>query len=148
MLPRPNKRTIVWLADERPQGCFRVIVWFAVLGVVALVIDGCAGHLRPNTPGTATPTGHELAFTATAYCTGTITASATKPTEETVAADPAVLPMGSRIKLGGLATRYNRVYVVLDTGRNIRGRRIDLFMRDCQEAVAFGRRSVKVSILR
>jgi len=141
-------QSTIGLADKRFRSCFRVIVWVAVLGIVALAIDGCAGHLRPNTPTASTPTGREVPFTATAYCTGRITATGTKPTEETVAADPAVLPMGSRIRLSGLASRYNRVYIVMDTGKNIRGRRIDLFMRDCQEAVAFGRRSVKVSMVR
>ena len=75
-------------------------------------------------------------------------AAGTRPNESIVAADPNVLPLGTRIRISGLAKRYNRVYTVMDTGANIRGRRIDLFMRDCREAVAFGRRSARVSLLR
>jgi len=104
--------------------------------------------VRPTPPAPTRPSARELAFTATAYCTGKITATGTTPNEKTVAADPAVLPMGSRIRLSGLDKRYNRVYTVGDTGSSIRGRRIDLYMRDCREAVAFGRRAAKVSILR
>jgi len=104
--------------------------------------------MRPTPPAPAKPAARELAFTATAYCTGKITATGKRPNEKTVAADPAVLPMGSRIRLSGLDERYNRIYTVADTGSSIRGRRIDLYMRDCREAVAFGRRSAKVSVLR
>jgi 3D (Asp-Asp-Asp) domain-containing protein len=93
------------------------------------------------------PAARELTVTATAYCTGRVTATGTTPNETTIAADPSVLPMGSRIRLSGLAKRYNRVYTVRDTGSAIRGRRIDLYMRDCREAVAFGRRSARVAIL-
>jgi 3D (Asp-Asp-Asp) domain-containing protein len=88
-----------------------------------------------------------LSFTATAYCTGRLTATGTTPTDKTVAADPAFLPMGSRLRLTGLDERYNGVYIVMDTGSSVRGRRIDLYIRDCREAVRFGRRPVRVSIL-
>lgn len=94
------------------------------------------------------PADRVVLFTATAYCTGSTTATGTKPNEQTIAADPDVLPMGSRIRLSGLEKRYNRTYVVGDTGGRIRGRRLDLYMRNCKEAIAFGRRSVRVSILR
>jgi 3D (Asp-Asp-Asp) domain-containing protein len=69
------------------------------------------------------------------------------PTEGIVAADPAILPMGSKIRLTGLNGRYDGDYVVQDTGTAIRGRRIDLYIRDCREAVRFGRRTAAVSIL-
>jgi 3D (Asp-Asp-Asp) domain-containing protein len=123
------------------------VYWCAVIGATVTIADACARRARPGAPP-APPPGREQAFTATAYCTGTVTASGTRPTEQTAAADPSVLPMGSRIRLSGLEKRYNRVYVVRDTGSSIRGRRIDLYMRDCREAVAFGRRSARVAILR
>ena len=118
----------------------------AILGVVSLVAEACAGRLGPNSTVPKGPAGG-LSFTATAYCTGRITATGTAPTEKTVAADPAVLPLGSRIRLTGLDRRHNGVYVVRDTGARVRGRRIDLYIRDCHEAVRFGRRSAGVSIL-
>jgi len=132
------------LAIERSRLAF----WCAVIALVSLVVDGCVKRVRPAPPAPATPSAREVAFTATAYCTGKITATGTAPNETTIAADPAVLPMGSRIRLSGLDKRYNRVYTVGDTGSSIRGRRIDLYMRDCREAVAFGRRSATVSVLR
>ena len=123
----------------------RLARWWALFGVASFLIPGCAGHPPPNTA--AKRPVRELAVTATAYCTGSVTATGARPTEKTVAADPAVLPMGSRIRLAGLEKRYNRVYTVMDTGASIRGRRIDLYMRDCREAIAFGRRSARVSVL-
>ena len=135
-------------AIERSRSCSRLAFWCAAIAVLSLFADGCAKRVRPTAPAPAKPSARELAFTATAYCTGKITATGKTPNEKTVAADPAVLPMGSRIRLSGLDKRYNRVYTVGDTGSSVRGRRIDLYMRDCREAVAFGRRPAKVSILR
>lgn len=122
----------------------------ALIAVALLVTTACAGRVRPGVPPSGRPSGdrNAAAFTATAYCQGTRTATGTRPNERTVAADPAVLPMGSRIRLSGLEKRYNREYVVGATGSAIRGRRIDLYIRDCREAIAFGRRSVRVSVLR
>ena len=120
--------------------------WCALIGIAALVASDCAKRTPPAAPAPP-PRSRELAFTATAYCTGTRTAAGTRPNETIVAADPNVLPLGSRIRISGLAKRYNRVYTVMDTGSSIRGRRIDLYMRDCNEAVKFGRRPAKVSVV-
>ncbi len=125
------------------------LAWRAMIVATVLVTGACAGRVRPGAPNAGRPPlEREARFTATAYCTGTITATGTRPNERTVAADPNVLPMGSRIRLNGLARRYNREYIVGDTGGLIRGRRIDLYMRDCGEARAFGRRTVRVTVVR
>ena len=124
----------------------RIASSYAALGIASMIAVGC-GRIRPNTPA-ASGRPFRGSFTATAYCTGSVTAAGTKPTNKTVAADPAVLPLGSRIRLAGLGNRYDGVYLVADTGANIRGRRLDLYIRDCHEAVRFGRRSATVSILR
>lgn len=112
----------------------------------ALVAEGCAGRLHPKAPA-GSGSIVEASFTATAYCVGHLTAAGTVPVNGIVAADPTVLPTGTRIRLTGLARRYNGVYTVMDTGGSIRGRRIDLYMRDCSEARRFGRRSARVSIV-
>lgn len=119
--------------------------WCILLAAV-VVSDACAGHARP-TPVPSPAPSPVLSFSATAYCKGKVTAAGMAPAEGMVAADPAVLPLGSRIRLTGLAGRYDGDYVVLDTGSAVRGRRIDLYMRDCREAVKFGRRKASVSIL-
>jgi 3D (Asp-Asp-Asp) domain-containing protein len=144
---RPNRLARRLLSQWRRR--WRLVTWCVIVGVVVVGTSRCAGNRPPGTPGAKRSTPGEAAFTATAYCSGTVTATGAKPMEQkTIAADPAVLPMGSRIRLTGLDRRYNRVYTVMDTGSKIRGRRIDLYMRDCREAIAFGRRTARVSILR
>ncbi|MDQ6708392.1 MAG: 3D domain-containing protein [Acidobacteriota bacterium] len=63
-----------------------------------------------------------------------------------VAADPAVLPLGSKIRIRG-AGRYSGVYTVTDTGDKVNGRHIDIFVPDAAAARKFGKKSVTVDIL-
>lgn len=114
--------------------------------VVAMAAGACAS--RSRRPPARPPSPGPIAFVATAYCTGRITATGTRVREGIVAADPAVLPFGTVIRVEGLPARYNREYTVLDTGRDMRGRRIDLYIADCREAKRFGRASASVVIVR
>jgi 3D (Asp-Asp-Asp) domain-containing protein len=99
----------------------------------------------PATQAPARPAASAL-FTATAYCTGSVTASGIPVSKGIVAADPAVLPLGTRIRITRAAA-YNGTYWVLDTGSAIRQRRLDLYIPDCAAARQFGRRSVHVTVL-
>lgn len=116
----------------------------AGLVAVATLAGACAGRLRPSGGPSATP----VAFIATAYCSGTTTAAGTRVRRGVVAADPAVLPLGTVIRVAGLERRYNGVYTVLDTGRAVRGHQIDLYVDNCREALHLGRRHAVVSIVR
>jgi rare lipoprotein A len=64
----------------------------------------------------------------------------------TVAADPAVLPLGTRIRITGTAG-YDGDYLVTDTGTAVKGRRIDLYLPSEAAAKQFGTRKVRVEIL-
>ncbi|MCC7415599.1 MAG: 3D domain-containing protein [Acidobacteria bacterium] len=68
--------------------------------------------------------------------------------EGIVAADPDVLPLGMviHVQVDAPTARSGR-YIVRDTGPDIQGRRIDVYMSDCAEAVRFGRRPVQVRIV-
>ena len=117
---------------------------------VALGAAGCAKPIRA-VPATTPPLGRTALFIATAYCSGTTTASGTRIRAGVVAADPDVLPMGSVIAIDRIEkfdSRHDGVYTVMDTGSKIRGRRIDIYLKDCREAVRFGRRAVQVTVLR
>jgi 3D (Asp-Asp-Asp) domain-containing protein len=123
---------------------------FSALFLVVLAAGGCAGRIHPAPAPQRPPqpaTGAALRFTATAYCTGTKTAAGTSVSEGVVAADPTLLPIGTVIRISG-AAQYDREYRVLDTGPKIQGRRVDVYMADCSEARLFGRRVVRVSIVR
>jgi 3D (Asp-Asp-Asp) domain-containing protein len=63
-----------------------------------------------------------------------------------VAADPAVLPLGSRIRVAGAGV-YSGIYLVADTGSKVRGRHIDVFIPSAAAAKRFGRKIVMVELL-
>ena len=87
-----------------------------------------------------------LDFQATAYCEFGITKSGVVVSPGVVAADPKVLPLGSVVYVD--VPKYRGVYQVMDTGRLIKGRRIDIYMRGYEQAIRFGRRPAKVTVLR
>jgi 3D (Asp-Asp-Asp) domain-containing protein len=82
-------------------------------------------------------------FSATAYCLRGRTASGGSVRRGIVAADPRVLPLGTRINID--AGSYSGSYTVADTGGAIRGRKLDIWVANCSEARRFGRRNVSVA---
>lgn len=84
-------------------------------------------------------------FIATAYSLRGRTASGQMVTKGVIAADPRHLPLGSRVRI--TAGAYSGDYVVADTGGMIRGRRIDIWTPSSREAMRFGRRPVKLTVL-
>jgi 3D (Asp-Asp-Asp) domain-containing protein len=93
-------------------------------------------------------TGERVTFEATAYCKGDLTAAGISVQAGMAAADPKVLPLGSIIQVDRVAPRYQGIYSVLDTGPEIQGRELDIYMWSCNEALAFGRQKVVVTVLR
>jgi 3D (Asp-Asp-Asp) domain-containing protein len=92
--------------------------------------------------------GARLAFSATAYCKGTTTASGVAAQRGVAAADPELLPVGSVIDVESIESRYNGIYTVMDTGPAVQGRQIDVYMWNCNEALQFGRRPIHLVVLR
>ncbi len=89
-----------------------------------------------------------IPYTATAYCQRGTTRSGVDTRAGIAAADPSVLPVGSVVHIESPLKKYTGVYTVLDTGSKVLGRQVDLFMRDCHEAQQFGRRSIRVEVIR
>lgn len=105
--------------------------------------------IEPNFDPTAPPApGARLAFTATAYCKGMVTSSGVTAQSGVTAADPTLLPAGSVVQLDFKDDKYDGIYTVLDTGPAVQGREIDLYMWSCNEAVRFGRKPVRMTVLR
>jgi len=73
------------------------------------------------------------------------TAAGTEAHEGTVAADPAVLPLGTRIRVTG-TTGYDGYYLVTDTGSAVKGAHIDIYLPSTAEAKQFGTQKVRVEI--
>ncbi len=85
-------------------------------------------------------------YAATAYSVTGLTASTEWTHRHVVAADPDVLPLGSRIKIGR-AGRYSGEYVVADTGAKIQGRKLDIYMPSTKECTKFGVKRVRVRVI-
>ena len=84
-------------------------------------------------------------FEATAYCLRGRTASGEMTRRGVVAADPRVLRMGTVVHLQ--AGPYTGIYTVLDTGSLVKGKRVDIYCASRAEAIKFGRRTVRVSVV-
>jgi rare lipoprotein A len=83
-------------------------------------------------------------FTAVAHSVEGKSADGSKSRTGTVAADPNVLPLGSKIRISG-AGAYSGTYTVIDSG--VKGNVIDIYMSSSGEARKFGTRKVEVEIL-
>lgn len=58
----------------------------------------------------------------------------------TIAVDPKVIPLGTRIKLNG------KEYIAEDTGLAIKGRRVDLLVENHEKAMKWGKKSIEVYV--
>ena len=85
-------------------------------------------------------------FHATAYCLTGITRSGVPTAPGLVSADPNVIPLGSVIYVD--SPLMGGIYQVLDTGDLIKGKIIDIFIPSYEKCIEFGRRAVKVKVLR
>lgn len=84
-------------------------------------------------------------YRATAYCLRGKTASGRRVQRGIIAADPRVLPLGTKVEL--TAGGYSGEYVVADTGGKVKGRKIDIWVPNCREARRWGNRGVKLTVL-
>lgn len=85
-------------------------------------------------------------YIATAYAQHGITASGQYAHRHVVAADPAILPIGTRIKIRH-AGLYSGEYVVADTGDKIQGRKLDIYLPSARVCRKFGVKRVRVSVI-
>lgn len=86
----------------------------------------------------------ELTMIATAYThTGNRTATGTWPAYGTVAVDPGTIPLGTPLYVEGYGFA-----VAADTGGAIKGHKLDVFLENEKNARKWGKKAVKVQILR
>nr|WP_246594203.1 3D domain-containing protein [Evansella tamaricis] len=106
---------------------------------------------EPSNSSSPTTEGSWETFNATAYtaycvgCSGVTRLGIdlrANPDAKVVAVDPNVIPLGSRVEVKGYG-----VFLAADTGGAIVGKKIDIFMPNRSDALAFGRRSVQVRVL-
>jgi 3D (Asp-Asp-Asp) domain-containing protein len=107
--------------------------------VLPVTVDKSEPEAEAESPAPA------LAFTATAYSLRGRTASGSLVSRGIIAADRRILPIGTRVRLE--AGSYSGEYLVADTGGLVRGHRIDIWVPNTGEAMRFGRRPVKLTVL-
>lgn len=83
-----------------------------------------------------------LLMQATAYCHTGLTASGVRAGPGVVAVDRNVIPMGARVHVQGYGPA-----IAADTGKNIKGKRIDVWLPSRGECNRWGRRTVRVEVL-
>ena len=97
-------------------------------------------------------TAYDLSYASTGKRPGDkyygITASGTHVKPGTVAVDPKVIPLGTKLYIESMDSWPDYGYAVAeDKGSAIKGNKIDLFMESRSQCMQFGRRKVKVYIL-
>ncbi len=101
---------------------------------------------------TCNATAYDLSFQSCGKRPGDrgygITASGTYAKYGTVAVDPRVIPLGTRMYIESADGSFVYGYCVAeDTGGAIKGNKVDLFFNSYSECMQFGRRNVNVYIL-
>lgn len=89
----------------------------------------------------------EHRMTSTAYCLKGKTRTGIRTRDGVVAADPEVLPLGSVVRLSFPDGRPLGVFVVMDTGGAVRGKKVDIYMESCAEARRWGVKKVVAEVL-
>jgi 3D (Asp-Asp-Asp) domain-containing protein len=84
-------------------------------------------------------------YTATAYSLAGRTASGAGVRRGLIAADHRVFPLGTRVRID--AGSYSGEYLVADRGSAVRGHTVDIWVPSTREAMRFGRRPVRLTVL-
>jgi 3D (Asp-Asp-Asp) domain-containing protein len=130
----------------------RVAILPALLLAVALITTPAEAPTVIESAGTSiseyrqieAPKPEPMIFEATAYCyTGNRTATGTWPSRGTIAVDPTIIPLGTRLFVEGYGEG-----IAEDTGGAIKGEILDLYMESESECWDWGRRQVEVKIIR
>lgn len=104
-----------------------------------------------NTSSPTASTVKEISVASTAYtasCDGCSGITSTgidlnaNPNQKVISVDPTVIPLGSRVWVEG----YGEA-IAGDTGGSIKGNKIDIYMQSKEDAINWGRKTVKVKIL-
>lgn len=120
-----------------------------VLKLPSHITDTSKYKDKPNKKAVKKEKSYRMEATAyTAYCKGCSGITKTginlrkNPNLKVVAVDPRVIPLGSKVWVQGYGTA-----VAGDTGGAIKGKKIDVFVKNKKTAYNWGRRTVTVKLL-
>lgn len=117
------------------------------------VVSTSRGDTRFREAVIMSATAYDLSYASTGKRPGDryygITASGTTARPGTVAVDPRVIPLGTKLYVESLDGTSDYGFAIAeDKGSAIKGKKIDLFFSSNKSAMNFGRRNVKVYILK
>ncbi|MCK9267698.1 MAG: ubiquitin-like domain-containing protein [Alkaliphilus sp.] len=122
-------------------------------GTLTMVATSRGDNIRYSKVITMNATAYDMSFQSTGKRPGDkyygITASGTKLRPGVVAVDPNVIPLGTKLYIESIDKTSDYGYASAeDRGGSIKGNKIDLFFESAQAVKKFGRRTVKVYILK
>lgn len=122
-------------------------------GTLTLVATSRGDIARYSKVLTMTATAYDLSFASTGKRPGDkyygITASGTQVRPGVVAVDPKVIPLGTKLYIESTDGSPDYGYASAeDRGGAIKGNKIDLYFETAQQVRRFGRRTVKVYVLK
>jgi 3D (Asp-Asp-Asp) domain-containing protein len=82
-----------------------------------------------------------MTVSSTGYCLQGNTATGVPTSPGVVAVDPAVIPLGTHMYVPGYGEG-----VAADTGSAVKGRTIDVWFESCAKAMAWGRKTVTITL--
>ena len=100
---------------------------------------GGGGASPPSTPPAS---GKKVTVSSTGYCLRGSTATGIPVAWGVIATDPSFIPLGTRMFVPGYGEG-----VAADTGSAVKGAMIDLWFPTCAQAIAWGRRTVTITLL-
>jgi 3D (Asp-Asp-Asp) domain-containing protein/peptidoglycan hydrolase CwlO-like protein len=93
-------------------------------------------------PSPPPASGQKVTVSSTGYCLRGTTATGIPVAWGVIATDPSFIPLGTRMFVPGYGEG-----VAADTGSAVRGAMIDLWFPTCAQAIAWGRRTVTITLL-
>lgn len=103
--------------------------------------SGSGGGGGNTVPPPPPPSGSKMTVSSTGYCLVGYTATGVPTSPGVVAVDPTVIPLGTRMYVPGYGEG-----VAADTGSAVKGRTIDVWFSSCADAMAWGRRTVTITL--
>ncbi len=114
----------------------------AIQGSHRKALSSRSKRLAPKVDAGQIPQGRKLRVGSTAYCLRGYTASGTYVGPGTIAVDPRVIPLGTRVYVPGYGYAVAR-----DTGGAIIGNKIDVWLPSLGQCYQWGYRHVTITIL-
>ena len=139
-----------FIHDQDPKPAVKQQPVLDVAGQIPETEEAEAPAETPSTAPAEKPADSNVAapaatYSATAYSLRGRTSSGMYVSRGLIAADPRHLPLGTRVRIE--AGPWSGEYVVADTGGAIKGRVVDIWTPSTREAMQFGRRSIKLTVL-